>query len=459
MSKTRVFSLFSALMILAILFQFFSPLKAQPSTESLFQPTCTVQEMKEVLQINVQASLRKEKRKLIILLENEKHSLIKKYTLHSSEEEFMLDKILLPDQSYQLRLALDMNSYYELSDAYLLQLHKPPPILSFQDQTNPKEYLLSDQSKTTLQINSDVFLRKLSIHLNNKTIPMQHYKSHWLYEGNLPLEPGSNQLIFQGEGLDGTIGTLSLALMFHISKPATKIHSILYHDIAYNDSPMSVTPELFEKHIRYLVDHSYYFVSSSQIEQYLNSELSLPEKSVFISFDDGCRGVLDYALPILKKYQAQASLYISNSFIGKDGFVSWTELKELADSGYFSIGSHSYALHHQYWLPETQSVYFPIHQSRDESDEQYQLRLLDDFSRSKAEIEKYIQKEVRSFAYPFGVHNSTARRILSKAGFHVALTSNNRYRSSVKVGENPFSLMRYTILSSVEPQAIILEEK
>jgi poly-beta-1,6-N-acetyl-D-glucosamine N-deacetylase len=459
MSKTKVLSFLLALMIIVVFLQYLSPLKAQPNTEIVCKPFCSIQEKKETLQVKVQTPLKNEKRKIVLLFENENHSLVRNYILHGSEEEFSLDKLLLPDQSYRLRLALDMGSYYQLSDTYLLQLQKKKPILSLQEPTNLKQVWLVHQTKTTLRISSDDFLRKLTIHLNNKTIPMQHFKSYWLYEGLLPLIPGYNQLIFQGEGLNGTYGTLHLDMMLKITQPATKIPSVLYHDIAYSDSPMSITPELFERHIKYLVDQSYYFVSSQQIEQYLTSDLSLPEKSVFISFDDGCRGVLDYAFPILKKYQAHASLYITNSFIGKEGFLSWSELKELADSGYFSIGSHSNALHHQYWLPETKSVYFPIHQSKQESYEQYQQRLLDDFTYSKAEIEKHIQQEVKTFAFPFGVHNSTARKMLSKAGYHVALTSNNLYRTSILATDNPFSLMRYTIRSSVEPQAIVLEEK
>lgn len=459
MNKTRIILSLLVLVEVYVSIQVFSPLRAQHRTESITKPVYTIEETQESLIINITASLRNEKRKVVLLFENENHSLAKHFTLHNSEESFMLDKLSFPDASYSFRLALDMDSFYELSDTYLLQLNKKRPNLSFLDKKHSDDHWSTYQTKNTLRISSDQFLRKLNIHLNHKILPMQHYKSFWVYEGFLPLLPGQNQMLLIGENLHGAVGTLTLNLDFQILQPARKIHSVLYHDIALTESTMSITPELFEKHIKYLADQGYYFVSSKQLEQYLSSTLSLPEKSVFVSFDDGCRGVLNYALPILKKYQAHASLYVTNSFVGKEGFINWQELKDLADSGYFSVGSHSNQLHHQYWIPETKTLYFPIHQSEYESYEEYQQRLLYDFEYSKAEIEKHMQQEITSFAFPFGVHNSTARRMLKNAGYHMALASNNRYRTSIVPGDEPFSLMRYTILSHIEPQAILLEEK
>jgi peptidoglycan/xylan/chitin deacetylase (PgdA/CDA1 family) len=459
MIKSRILLSLLMLLIPAVFLILFSPIRAQHRTESISKPVCTIEETQESLIIKIKTSQRNEKCKVVLLFENENHSLAKQFTLHNSEESFILDKLSFPDTSYSFRLAMDMDSFYELSDTYLFQLNKKKPNLSLVGQKNSEGKRLVHQTKNTIRITSDQFLRKLNIHLNNKILPMQHYKSFWEYEGFLPLLPGQNQLEFIGENLHGAVGTLSLKLDFQTLQPARKIHSVLYHDIAYTDSNMSITPELFEKHIKYLADQGYYFVSSKQLEQYLGSTLSLPEKSVFVSFDDGCRGVLDYALPILKKYQAHASLFVTNSFIGKEGFINWQELKDLSDSGYFSIGSHSNQLHHQYWIPEINTLYFPIHQNKAESYEEYQQRLLHDFEYSKAEIEEHIQQEITSFAFPFGVHNSTARRILKKAGYRMALASNNRYRTSIVPSDEPFSLMRYTILSHVEPQAIILEEK
>jgi peptidoglycan/xylan/chitin deacetylase (PgdA/CDA1 family) len=459
MKRLKLIASFMILCLLGLSVVLFPPLNAQQTTEIIFKPACVIEELPELLAFTINASLRGEKRKVLFIFNNENHSLIKHFTLYTSEETFFLDKLSFPDSSYKFQLALDMGSFYELSDSYLLQLHKKKPSLWLSDKTVTENNWIVSQTKISIRVAADEFLRKMSIQLNKKTIPMQNYGSSWLYEGFLPLNPGTNHLIVKGENLHGAIETLPLTIIYQIQRPTRKIHSILYHDVAYKDSSMSISPELFEKHISYLVDRAYYFVSSEQLEQYLYAGLALPEKSVFVSFDDGCKGVLDYALPILQKYQAHASLYVTTSFIGKDGFITWEDLKILADSGYFSIGSHSYQLHHQYWIPETQTMYLPIQQNIGETFEQYEQRLLNDFKHSKSEIEKNIQQEISSFAYPFGVHTRTARKMLKTAGYRMALASNNRYRTSIVPSDEPFSLMRYTILSHVPPHEIILEEK
>ena len=53
----------------------------------------------------------------------------------------------------------------------------------------------------------------------------------------------------------------------------------------------------------------------------------LPKKALLITFDDGDISVLDYGLPILKKYNATASIFIITNLIGTNNPFWWEEIK------------------------------------------------------------------------------------------------------------------------------------
>ena len=69
----------------------------------------------------------------------------------------------------------------------------------------------------------------------------------------------------------------------------------------------------FEKTIKTL-GKIYNFVSSQDIIDYYNNDLGL-SNSCHITFDDGHRSIYDYAYPVLKKYNLNASLFVSPSVL------------------------------------------------------------------------------------------------------------------------------------------------
>ena len=56
---------------------------------------------------------------------------------------------------------------------------------------------------------------------------------------------------------------------------------------------------------------------------------SLPPNSYAITFDDGFKNNLDFASPILRKYETPATFYVTSSFI-QNNDNSWTDLIEYA---------------------------------------------------------------------------------------------------------------------------------
>lgn len=84
-----------------------------------------------------------------------------------------------------------------------------------------------------------------------------------------------------------------------------------------------VSPEIFEKQVHHLTSH-YRLLSLSDLVTRLESGQSPPEKSVVITFDDGWRDNYEYAFPILKRFRAPATIFLSTGYIGTDQ-VFWPE--------------------------------------------------------------------------------------------------------------------------------------
>lgn len=68
---------------------------------------------------------------------------------------------------------------------------------------------------------------------------------------------------------------------------------------------------------------------------------ALKGKDVVFTFDDGGGSFYTKAAPILEKYGRKGVFFISTKYIGTPGFLTASQVKELADRGHV-IGSHSH---------------------------------------------------------------------------------------------------------------------
>lgn len=56
----------------------------------------------------------------------------------------------------------------------------------------------------------------------------------------------------------------------------------------------------------------------SELNKANNGEIELPSKPILITFDDGYYSNYEYIYPILKKYNAKASIFVVTDRIGKE---------------------------------------------------------------------------------------------------------------------------------------------
>ena len=112
---------------------------------------------------------------------------------------------------------------------------------------------------------------------------------------------------------------------------------------------LTVKMAYFEKQIAYLLSEGYKFYSVEEIIILSTSKSNISKKAVTLTFDDAYLNNMTYLLPVLKKYNLTACIFLPVSYIGKtniwdggsDSIMDYGELK--ACQPYFEYGLHSYS--------------------------------------------------------------------------------------------------------------------
>jgi peptidoglycan/xylan/chitin deacetylase (PgdA/CDA1 family) len=92
------------------------------------------------------------------------------------------------------------------------------------------------------------------------------------------------------------------------------ILNIMYHGVVpktnHSFSPRHFSSEQFEQHIKYLKKEFDILSVKEAFENYRN-DIKANHKAITISFDDGYKNNLKYALPLLEKYKIKTTFFIS----------------------------------------------------------------------------------------------------------------------------------------------------
>lgn len=120
-----------------------------------------------------------------------------------------------------------------------------------------------------------------------------------------------------------------------------KLIVIYYHDIVDDEKGYSyqkVEEAKFESQMKYLRNNGYNTILFEDLNR------PLPDKAVLLTFDDGFRTVYKRAVPIMRRYGIKGNIFIPTRYVEEDHphFMTWTMLKELCDTGDFSVAAHTH---------------------------------------------------------------------------------------------------------------------
>lgn len=204
---------------------------------------------------------------------------------------------------------------------------------------------------------------------------------------------------------------------YYIGEKNLKIPVFVYHDIVDDKSQieydyMQTTTETFEKQIVGLSKLGYKPISYQDLVDYKAGKKAIYKRSYLITFDDGYEGIYKNAYKIAKKYNIPMTSFLIDDRVGKSGYYTWKEAKEMHDSGLFSIYSHGLT-HCKYNEVKAEDLVKQTNQAYEN-------------------LKNNLQDEnmLKVFTYPYGLYTSEELDVMGKEGYVQNLTDNKINRSN-----------------------------
>ncbi|MGL5001664.1 MAG: poly-beta-1,6-N-acetyl-D-glucosamine N-deacetylase PgaB, partial [Casimicrobium sp.] len=223
-----------------------------------------------------------------------------------------------------------------------------------------------------------------------------------------------------------------------------------YHDVyaslgeAASVDSLSVSVNDLVRHFSWLRDNGYRVVSVDEVLAAKRGGKPLPERAVMLTFDDGYASFYRHVFPLLKLFEYPAVIAIVGGWIespttstiefesdrtGGAQFMTWPHIREVAQSGWVEVASHTYNLHYGI-VANSQGNLQPAVITREfdrvnlryESDEQYAARLRADLELSSSVIEARTGRRPRAIVWPYGAYNKTSNDIAASIGMNVGFT-------------------------------------
>ena len=208
----------------------------------------------------------------------------------------------------------------------------------------------------------------------------------------------------------------------------TKFIPILaYHSLDPERFPnkLAIRPELFRKHMLWIKQNRSEVIGLEVCAKGGWKE-NLWERKVAITLDDGYLDNYRHAFPILKESGFPAAFFVTTEDVGKEGFMTWDMLREMAAVPGIEIGSHM--LEHK-----------PL---SDISEKEAWTSLV----ASKKILEEKLGREIKAVSYPCGSFNEKIVEMARGAGYAYGCAASHVH--DPKFVGNPYLLRRIKISDS-----------
>ena len=123
------------------------------------------------------------------------------------------------------------------------------------------------------------------------------------------------------------------------------IVSLMYHRFNENQYPSTnIKIAIFKKQIEQINNKKINFMLPSNFDK--NFNLKKERKQILLTIDDAFSSFYENAWPILKKEKIPFILFVSTQPVGKYGYMTWEQIKEVEKEDFAFIGNHSHS--HEY---------------------------------------------------------------------------------------------------------------
>jgi len=209
-----------------------------------------------------------------------------------------------------------------------------------------------------------------------------------------------------------SLACLPLGYTKSVLRPGARI--LMYHRVAPGlaGDQLTVRPEVFEQQMAYLARNCRVRSLSQVVDDIKHSRVQRGD--VAITFDDGYLDNLTHALPILKRHNLPATIFVTTAFCDQSVshprypasaerlHLTWDKVRLLAQQPGITIGSHTVTHPYLSRLPEAAAMA--------------------ETAESRARIARELQREVAFFCYPSGDVTAREAKLAERAGYAAAVT-------------------------------------
>lgn len=235
----------------------------------------------------------------------------------------------------------------------------------------------------------------------------------------------------------------ALLMLFNLTAFAAndRVPILLYHNITdsydIHQKLVNITPDALRAHLEAIKNAGYNTITYKDFYQAVVGIKNLPENPILITFDDGYLSNYQYAFPLLKELNMNATIFIVTGSVGNykldHPHFNWDEAREMDNSGFVDIQSHTHSHRDFHTLTPYETL--------------YEVRM------SKYLIEKNLGKNVSAIAYPYGFDNEYSQDIIKSAGFSMINYVGNVGSNGVDEGLD--KLKRITVAGDWTPDKLL----
>ena len=213
---------------------------------------------------------------------------------------------------------------------------------------------------------------------------------------------------------------------------------LMYHRFNESKYPSTnIQMDVFKQQIELIKNLKYKFYNPKDLEK--NFHISKVEKKILITIDDAFSSFYEVAWPYLKKEKIPFILFVSTETVGKNGYMTWEQIKELEREKIAYIGNHSHT--HDY-LVDLENDNF-----------------IEDINTASTILIKNLGYNPIFFSYPFGEYSSLIKKHIAKNfkfsfGQHSGVMDINKDQHELPrfpINEKYGDLKRFEFLINLQP--------
>jgi len=181
--------------------------------------------------------------------------------------------------------------------------------------------------------------------------------------------------------------------------PNNGIITLMYHRFEENKYPSTnIKKEIFIEQLNEINNLGIKFINYKKFSEVIKNNID--KNYILLTIDDAFESFYKNGWPILKEKKIPFILFVSTREIGKHGYMTWEQIKEVEKSNLGTIGNHSHS--HEYMV--------------DWEDD----KIKSDLNNSIKIFKKELGYSPSVFSYPFGEYSNNFKKIVLDFNFDFA---------------------------------------